>query len=120
MDFVKLLDFHNKENADATMCVREYKYQVPYGVVHAEDNRIVSMVEKPTHCYHVNTGIYIINPIVFNSVSKNKVIDMPTVLEEQIEKNKIVSMYTLYAYWLDVGRMDDFNRAQSDIKGLGF
>ncbi len=118
MDLSKLLEFHISENSDATMCVREYEYQVPYGVIKAEGNCIVSMTEKPMHYFHVNAGIYVVSPEIFNSVKQNTVIDMPTLLEQRIEYNKKVCMFLLHEYWLDIGRMEDFERAQVDIKTL--
>lgn len=47
VDFQRLLNFHIENDADATMCVREYDYQIPYGVINGEGNQITSMVEKP-------------------------------------------------------------------------
>ena len=44
---------------------------------------------------------------------------MPTILEQQIAINKQVLMFPIHEYWLDIGRMDDFNRAQVDIRSLG-
>lgn len=120
MDLSKLLEFHISENSDATMCVREYEYQVPYGVVQSEGSNIVSMVEKPTHYFHVNAGIYVVSPEVFNSVEKNSVIDMPTLLEQCIADDMKVCMLPLHEYWLDIGRMEDYERAQVDIKTLDF
>ncbi len=119
MDISKLLEFHLGEKADATMCVREYEYQVPYGVIETVGNDIVSMVEKPIHYFHVNAGIYVISPSIFNSIQSNTIIDMPTLLEQCIaEKNK-VCMFPLHEYWLDIGRKEDYERAQVDIKTLG-
>ncbi|WP_101961220.1 nucleotidyltransferase family protein, partial [Vibrio harveyi] len=59
VDFQRLLNFHMENNADATMCVREYDYQIPYGVINGEGNRITSMVEKPIQRFFVNAGIYV-------------------------------------------------------------
>jgi dTDP-glucose pyrophosphorylase len=120
MDLSKLLEFHINENSSATMCVREYEYKVPYGVVQSQGTSIISMIEKPTHYFHVNAGIYVVSPEVFNTVDKNSVIDMPTLLEECISENKKVSMFQLHEYWLDIGRMEDYERAQIDIKSLDF
>ncbi len=118
MNMGRLLESHVSEGSDATMCVREYEYQVPYGVVQAEGNRIVGMVEKPKHYYYVNAGIYVLNPKIFNSIGKNTIVDMPTLLEQCISQELRVSMFPLHEYWLDIGRMDDFKRAQSDVKEL--
>ncbi|EPR7137295.1 sugar phosphate nucleotidyltransferase, partial [Vibrio vulnificus] len=56
VDFQRLLDFHVSHDADATMCVREYDYQIPYGVINGEGNKITSMVEKPIQRFFVNAG----------------------------------------------------------------
>lgn len=119
VDFNSLLDFHIQNGSDATMCVREYSYQIPYGVITGEGNNITSMVEKPVHHFFVNAGIYVINPYIVQSVTKGERVDMPTLLEIHMQANKRISMFPLHEYWLDIGRMEDFNRAQSDIATLG-
>jgi len=119
VDFQRLLDFHVDNGADATMCVREYDYQIPYGVINGEGNKITSMVEKPVQRFFVNAGIYVVSPDVIASVPKNHRVDMPTLLEEHMNERDNVLMFPIHEYWLDIGRMDDFNRAQADIHTLG-
>lgn len=119
IDFQRLLAFHNSNNADATICVREYDYQIPYGVITGEGNKITSMVEKPVHHFFVNAGIYVVSPSIFKSVPKNHRIDMPTLLEQHMKNNRDILMFPVHEYWLDIGRMDDFKRAQVDIHSLG-
>ena len=119
VDFARLLEFHCDNKADATMCVREYEYQIPYGVISGEGNRITEMVEKPIQRFFVNAGIYVLSPSVVSSVPQDFNIDMPTILEQQISLQKDVLMFPIHEYWLDIGRMDDFNRAQVDIRSLG-
>jgi NDP-sugar pyrophosphorylase family protein len=118
VNFEALLAFHCEHNASATMCVREYEYQVPFGVIESEGRKISSMVEKPIHRFHVNAGIYVIGQEIIKQVNNNEVIDMPTLLERNL--NKSVLMFPFHDYWLDIGRIDDFNRAQIDIETLGF
>jgi NDP-sugar pyrophosphorylase family protein len=55
---------------------------------------------------------------VFKNVPRQKKIDMPTLLEQEIAKQEDVIMFPIHEYWLDIGRMDDFNKAQLDIIGL--
>lgn len=118
LSFSKLLSFHNKQSGDATMCVREYEYQVPYGVVEHEGTVVKAMVEKPTYRFLVNAGIYVINPFILKSVAVNTIIDMPTLLENNIAEGKTILNFPIHDYWLDIGRIDDFNRAQVDIVNL--
>lgn len=119
VDFGRLLDFHTENQADATMCVREYDYQIPYGVINGEGNKITSMVEKPIQRFFVNAGIYVVSPRVIQSVPENHHIDMPTLLEQHMNERDNILMFPIHEYWLDIGRMDDFNRAQADIHTLG-
>lgn len=117
IDFEKVLKFHNDNQANATMCVREFEYQVPFGVVESDGHKISSIVEKPIQRFHVNAGIYVISKDVIAAVEKNARIDMPTLFESILDTNAMV--YPFYDYWLDIGRMDEFKRAQSDILTLG-
>lgn len=120
IDFERVLEFHNKHQAAATMCVRDYEYQVPFGVINGEGNKIISMMEKPVQRFFVNAGIYVISPEVRHSVEKNMRIDMPTLLEQFISKSHDVLMFPVHEYWLDIGRVEDYNRAQIDIMNLEF
>lgn len=119
MNFSKLIEFHTQNQALATMCVREFQYQIPYGVVNSKESIIQNMTEKPSYFFEINTGIYVISPELLAQVNA-EFIGMPTILEQQIEqKNKVLS-YPLHEYWLDIGHIEDYNRAQKDIVSLDF
>jgi dTDP-glucose pyrophosphorylase len=118
IDFEKMLAAHNLNGANATICVREYEYQVPFGVIENKGLKITAMVEKPVQRFHVNAGIYVIGKEIIKSVKKNEYIDMPTLLERHIDTD--IMMFPFYEYWLDIGRMDDFKRAQVDFDILDF
>ncbi|MGL4515590.1 MAG: nucleotidyltransferase family protein, partial [Shewanella sp.] len=118
VDFELLLNFHNQYQPMATMCVREYNHQIPYGVIRGDGHRILEMQEKPIQYCFVNAGIYVVSPDLFMNVPKQEPIDMPTLLEQQIAKKEDVLMFPIHEYWLDIGRMDDFKKAQLDIKEL--
>ncbi|HHQ4611451.1 TPA: nucleotidyltransferase family protein [Aeromonas veronii] len=120
VDFERVLEFHNKHAAAATMCVRDYEYQVPFGVIQGEGNKITSMVEKPVQRFFVNAGIYIVSPKIRSLVRQNFRIDMPTLLEQSILQQQNVLMFPIHEYWLDIGRIEDYNRAQIDIMNLEF
>lgn len=119
IDFQKLLDFHNNESVDASMCVREYEYQMPYGVIQGENGKITSMVEKPTQLFHINAGIYVVSPEIIRQVKVNEKVDMPALLERKISEQGNVMMFPIHEYWLDIGRMEDYRRAQEDVHALG-
>ena len=114
VNFSHLLDFHSYANANATMCVREYDYQIPYGVVETNEDNITSIVEKPIKKFFVNAGIYILSPNIFEFIPKDEFFDMPTLFNILIEKQKKVLSFPIHEYWLDIGRMSDFEQAQNE------
>ncbi len=118
LDFTKMLQHHLDSDCDATMCVREYGYQVPFGVVESKNDLITTMKEKPLYQYHVNAGIYILSSDLIKSIKKGSRIDMPTVLEHRINQSFKVGVYTSHDYWLDIGRNADYQRAQIDVKDI--
>jgi NDP-sugar pyrophosphorylase family protein len=118
LNLQSFLEFHESHGNVATMCVREYQHQVPYGVITSEGARIKSMVEKPIHRFFVNAGIYLLAPQLVKSVEHGTRIDMPTLLEREIDNGSTVNMFPIHEYWLDIGRMDDFNKAQNEIGQL--
>lgn len=118
LDFNKLLDFHDSNDAVATMCVREYEHRVPYGVIESDGQRVTSMVEKPSYRCFINAGIYVLSPSVLSAVSEGQCIDMPLLLEQRMKAGETVNMFPLHEYWLDIGRMEDFQRAQEEVAGV--
>lgn len=117
IDFRSLLAFHDKQGGVATMCVREYQHQVPYGVVESNGPRATSFVEKPTHRYFINAGVYVLAPELVHGVAPQTRIDMPDVLDGAMKAGQSVCVFPVHEYWLDIGRMEDFERAQEQING---
>jgi dTDP-glucose pyrophosphorylase len=118
VNFEKMLDFHLECNSKATMCVREYDIEVPYGVVNMDNEGIISIAEKPIHSFFVNAGIYLLEPDCIDLIPDNKFYDMPTLFEELIAtKGKIVS-FPLQEYWLDIGRIVDYERANVEYTNI--
>jgi dTDP-glucose pyrophosphorylase len=116
LNLQSFLEFHETHNGVATMCVREYEHQVPYGVITSEGTQIKSMVEKPVHRFFVNAGIYLLDPALVKSLEPGTRVDMPTLLERQIDAGNAVNMFPIHEYWLDIGRMDDFHKAQTEMQ----
>lgn len=114
VDFVRLIGFHNKQNNLATMCVREYRYQIPYGVVKLDQHKVINLKEKPVQYYYVNAGVYLLEPAVLKQIPENEYYDMTQLFEKLIQDNLQVGSFPLREYWMDVGRLEDFEQAHLD------
>jgi NDP-sugar pyrophosphorylase family protein len=118
LDFEQLLNFHVEQGGEVTVCVREYDFQVPYGVIEMEDQRITNIIEKPIHKFFVNAGIYVLNSSLVKSVDGRSYLDMPNLLKMQIKEKAQVTMFPIHEYWLDIGQIEQFEQAQKDCKNL--
>lgn len=118
VNFEHLLNYHLLTGADATMCVREYEFQVPYGVVQTEGATIQSITEKPTHQYYVNAGIYVLNPQVLDFVPQAEFFDMPKLFERLIQNKSKTCSFPIREYWMDIGQPHDFDQANSEYDGV--
>jgi len=110
-----VLDFHEQQASEATMCVREYEYQVPYGVVTIGQHDILTIEEKPVQRFLVNAGIYVLNPAVLQIVPRGESCDMTSLFQLAVSKGLRTSVFPIREYWLDIGQMDDFQRANSEF-----
>jgi dTDP-glucose pyrophosphorylase len=110
LDFNKLIDFHYDQNSKATMCISEYNIESPYGEVKLNNENIVSIEEKPTHKFFVNAGVYVLDPSCIDLVPK-KFFDMTSLFQKIIiNKDKAIS-FPIGEYWLDIGRLNDYKKA---------
>lgn len=115
LDFSKLLRFHLEQESDATMCVRTLDMQIPYGVINSDQDRLLSIEEKPHQSYQINAGIYMLSPDVLRFVPRNMFYDMPTLFETLIDQRFNVCTYSIDSYWIDIGRVQDYERANKDM-----
>lgn len=114
INFEHLHNYHVATNSIGTMCVREYDFQVPYGVVNIKDSKIVSIEEKPTHKFFVSAGIYMLSERVLDYIPQNEFYDMPTLFEKLITLNENTVSFPLREYWLDIGRIEEYKKANEE------
>lgn len=115
VDFGQLVDFHVQRGAEATLCVREHQIQVPFGTVTVDGHTLVDIKEKPTHTFLINAGIYVLGPKLIGMVSGGGRLDMPELFIRARADGHPMAAYPIYEYWLDIGQLDDFYRAQLDV-----
>mgnify|MGYP000955507031 CR=1 FL=1 len=116
INFKHLMEFHDEHKSIATMCVREYEFQVPFGVVQLDSHRLKNILEKPIHQFFVNAGIYVLNPEAVSIVPKNEYFDMPALFDKLFEKQSETAAFPIREYWLDIGRKADYERANGDYE----
>jgi dTDP-glucose pyrophosphorylase/predicted transcriptional regulator len=117
VNFENMLEFHCQQKGLATMCVREYELQVPYGVVSIKNQYVNGIIEKPVQEFFVNAGIYILNQKIINNINGALYLDMPNLLETQVEKGEKISVFPIHEYWSDIGQMEEYENAHKIFSG---
>lgn len=111
------LKHHEEKKLDASMCVKHYEYRVPYGVVEiSDDGEVQKLVEKPIFSHLINTGVYILNSRTIEQIPEGESIDMPSLLESLLEKKFKIGSFQIKDYWIDIGQIEDYERAQNEFE----
>jgi dTDP-glucose pyrophosphorylase len=111
VNFKGMLEFHISQAQLATMAVREYDVQIPFGVTELDGHKITSLVEKPVKRFFVNAGVYVLSPQCLPLIPKDEFFDMPNLFQKLIDNGFATSSFPIHEYWLDIGRLSDFQRA---------
>jgi dTDP-glucose pyrophosphorylase/CBS domain-containing protein len=111
----ELLDFHGRQGAAATMAVRQYEWQHPFGVVQMRGVEIVGFEEKPITRTHINAGVYALEPGALVVLERSAHCDMPTLFERLQGAGRKTVAYPMHEPWLDVGRIRDLVAADSAL-----
>ena len=114
LNFEYMMKFHLDNKSVATMGVREYDFQVPYGVVNVDGHDILSIEEKPTQHFFVSGGVYILNTEALKLIPNNEYYDMPTLFENLITKKMKSISFPIRGYWMDIGRVEEFEKANDE------
>jgi dTDP-glucose pyrophosphorylase len=113
-----MLRFHDETGVAATMGVNHLHYEVPYGVVEVDSDRIVSIREKPVYDFFVNSGVYVMSSTVLDLMPSNEFLDMPSLFDKLIKERHAVGAFPIHETWLDIGQPSDLQRAQDEYKNV--
>ena len=112
------LDFHASNHSKATMGIREYNFQVPYGVLKLDYHRIVQIEEKPVHNFFVNAGIYVLDQDILTCLPDEERFEMPDLFEHLMKVGHHTVAFPICEYWLDIGQPDNLKQAHGDFKDV--
>lgn len=115
IDFSKMYYEHVSKKNSLTIASRNYSIDIPFAVFEKNGDKIISSVEKPKYTYETNAGIYILSSETAK-VIPNEYFDMTDLIDEVIKQKKNITSYQMQGYWIDIGRPEDFDKANSFFK----
>ncbi|KAF5433837.1 NDP-sugar pyrophosphorylase [Candidatus Methanophagaceae archaeon] len=117
LNYSDLIDYHKKNGAIATIALNKRTVKIDFGVVELDDSKsIVGYTEKPGIEYLVSMGVYVFDPKVLRYIKPKEYLDFPDLIKELISSGETVKGYVYDGYWLDIGRPEDYERANEEFK----
>jgi len=120
LNYSDLIHYHNLNGAIATIALNPRNVKIDFGVVEVDkrSNNIQSYTEKPTYDKLVSTGITAMRNDVLEFITPNAYLDFPQLIQNLLTAGEVVKGYTFNGYWLDIGRPEDYERANIEIDEL--
>jgi len=113
LDFNALVSFHRQKKAALTIATHSRTVKIDLGVLEFDENNVITTYrEKPELHYQISMGVYVYEPTVLHHIEKGKYLDFPTLVLRLIELGERVCAFPTNCQWLDIGRPDDYARAQ--------
>lgn len=120
IDFEEFFNEYENKDADMAVACIPYTVNIPYAIMDTDHEYVLGLKEKPTLTYYSNAGIYLIRKKHLGRIPKGKFFNATDLINNLIADHRKVTYYPILGYWLDIGKMDDFNKAQEDIKHIKF
>lgn len=120
IDYGLVLDWHKEHEADLTILGARKQVNVPYGVINTNtDNYVTALDEKPFYTFMVMTGIYIIEPSIFDHIPDSNFYNMDELISDVIAAGKKVTCYPMENGWFDIGQFDEYKLLLKHLGVLG-
>jgi len=116
LDYAEMYRYHKERKAIATLAAYQREVKIDLGVIDIDDdNWVKDYIEKPTYKYSVSTGVYIFEPQVLDFITPDQRLDLPELVLRLIDQRHPVNVYRFDGYWLDIGRHDDYEKANDQF-----
>lgn len=116
INFYNLLKYHTENNYKMTIGSRVYETQIPYGVLNVKESCVTSLQEKPIIKYLVSGGVYILDPDIKNNIPEDEYFDITELIDILIKSQERIGSFSITDYWMDIGKVDDYYKANEDVK----
>jgi NDP-mannose synthase len=119
LSFAELLQSHEREDPELTIASFNRTVRDELGIIEIDGGRrVVGYHEKPEHRYLVSMGIYVLTPAAVELVPTGERMDFPDLVQALLQADRKVHSHVHDGYWMDLGRPDDFARANDEFAGL--
>ncbi|MBK7445617.1 MAG: NTP transferase domain-containing protein [Ignavibacteria bacterium] len=112
IDFSKLYEFALKQKSLLTISIKKEITPFAFGNIYFDGDRVTGIEEKPNIVMYILSGIYVMKPEIFKFFPNDEYFGMDSLILKMLAEDSIISKYELKEYWLDIGRINDYEKAQ--------
>jgi len=112
IDFSSLYNFALQQDSFLTISIKKEITPFAFGNIFIEGNKVTGIQEKPDIVMYILAGIYVMKPVIFKLFPENEYFGMDTLIKKMLSENLTITKYDLKEYWLDIGRISDYEKAQ--------
>jgi len=117
LNYSGLVQYHQKQNAAATIALSKREVHIDYGVIESESGRFSRYIEKPRYSFKVSMGINVLDrEAVRNYLHPGQFMDIPDLMTALANDGRVIACYEENCRWLDIGRIDDYELAKADFE----
>ena len=119
LNIFELINYHQRNGAIATIALKKRDVYIDFGIVELDSNNSVKgYIEKPSIEHLVSMGIYVFEPRVLEYIKVGERLDFPDLTKTLLSKGEVVKGFVFDGYWLDIGRPEDYERANEEIEEI--
>ena len=112
VDFGKFYNFSVSQDSLFTVGIKKIIMPYAFGNIHFEGDRVTSIEEKPNIVTYALAGIYVMKPGIFSLIPENEYFGIDNLIQVMLARNLAVTKYEIKEYWIDIGRVDDYEKIQ--------
>ena len=116
LPYRKLYDFACTKETLLTIGTKDIYTPFQFGNIHTEGDFVTGIEEKPNIKTTILAGIYIFKPEILDLIPDNTMYNMDKLIMDMLTKDLPISHYPIKEYWLDIGQVDDYEKAQNIYK----
>jgi mannose-1-phosphate guanylyltransferase len=119
LDYADLLNQHRAGGSTLTVATYARQVKIDFGVLTSESGRIVSFAEKPAFDYRVSMGVYGMSTAALRPYTPGLPLGFDELVLDMLAQGSSPAEYAFGGNWLDIGRPDDYDRANAEFGMLG-
>ena len=118
VDFNQVYEFAMKNDGPLTVCIKKIVTPYAFGNILFEGDVVTQIEEKPDIITYALAGIYVMKPSIFEFIPDNEYFGMDALIKKLLAENKPIYKYEINDYWIDIGRIEDYEKAQGAYKEM--